>query len=171
MKSKELAQRLYVSDSLIRHWSGEFSDFLSNGAAPEKPGTAREFTENDQLVMASVSALRGEGDSYDEIRAKLRNGWRLEEVPPPPEHELTRTGDEPPVTPERFRAALRRLADKDEQIAQLEAQLRQERSGRETLYERLLSETEARARLEGEIKVLREHNGRGPRWPWQRGEK
>jgi len=169
MKSTELARRLYVSDATVRHWTGEFAEFLSPDAAPEKAGTAREFNESDQIIIATIAALRGNGDSYDEIRAKLRNGTRLEEVPPPPEHELVRPEDGAMVSPERFRAALRRLADKDEEIASLRAQLAQRDGKAEELYERIIKETEARARLEGEIKILREQGGKRRRW-WQRGE-
>jgi len=170
MKSGELAGRLYVSPSLIRHWSGEFAEFLSDAGSGIKPGATREFNQQDQLVMASIRALRDEGYGYDEIREKLRDGWRLEELPAEPEQGLASSANSPaPIRPEQYRLVLQRLVDKDERIAELEDQLRQERNDREALYERIIKETEARARLEGEIRILREQGGKRRRW-WQRGE-
>jgi DNA-binding transcriptional MerR regulator len=92
MRSGELADRLNVSDSSIRNWSGLYAEFLTPLGAGVKEGATREFSHEDCLTLASVAFLRDQGDSHDEIRDTLRGGWRVGALPdlPPPEVEEAR---------------------------------------------------------------------------------
>lgn len=165
VKTGELASRLYVSPSLIRKWAQQYEDFLSVIGGGVAPGAVREFNEDDQIVLASVAHLRNEGRSHDEIRQVLAEGWRVEEVPAPPSRLVQETARETgALTVGQAKALVERVRFLEDRVAQLEEQ--------DAARVRELREMERElGRVEGELKVLRElrNNGRGPRWPWQKG--
>lgn len=164
MKTGELAGRLYVSPSLVRKWSSQYEEFLTPLGSGIAPGTVREFSEKDQLVLASVAHLRNEGQSHDEIRQVLAEGWRVEEVPAPPSRLVQETARETgALTVGQAKALVERVRFLEDRVAQLEEQ------DAARVQELRKMEREL-GRAEGALKELRNQNGR-PRWPWQRGDR
>jgi DNA-binding transcriptional MerR regulator len=77
-KTAQMARSLGVSDNTIRNFCKEFGDYLSEAAAPTW-GTYREFSERDVEILTVISVWRKEGQTYDEIRQRLRRGEHLME--------------------------------------------------------------------------------------------
>jgi DNA repair exonuclease SbcCD ATPase subunit len=110
VKSGELADRLLVSDSLIRKWSDKYAQFLSPQAGLAEPGQIREFNEADQLVMASIAHLRDNGKGHEEIIDELGRGWRVETLPPIPDDEVEQAKSKIALVPvDRLHRALDRI--------------------------------------------------------------
>lgn len=120
MKSGELAARLNVSDSLIRKWSGQYTRLLSKEAGRPKPGMDREFDDKDALTMATISHLRNEGKSHDEIEQELAAGWRVEELPPLPSPEVDDARARVSLVPvDSLRRAMDRVSGLESEITRL----------------------------------------------------
>lgn len=110
MKSGELAERLLVSDSLIRKWSDKYARFLSPMAGLPDPGQSREFNDADQLLMASIAHLRDNGKGHEEIIDELESGFRIETLPPIPDDQVEQARAKVALVPvDRLHRALDRI--------------------------------------------------------------
>lgn len=76
-----VAERFGISKATVHLWAREFAPHLSADANPAK-GVVRVFTDADMEVFATVAAMRGANQSYDDIRATLETGARIETAPP-----------------------------------------------------------------------------------------
>ncbi len=173
---RQVARALTRSDGAIRQWGKEFADYLSSNANPQK-GQAREYTPDDYKVLATISVLSGQGESYEKIHEALERGTRLAPVDAPHEPlETAEKGDISPDVAQAFTTALtayetrigqleNRLEAEREKYQQLENELR-ERHAQELGSERAarLSAEIERAKLEGRLEELL---ARPPSW-WQR---
>lgn len=81
IKTTEMAERLGVSDSLIRDWARRYAEFLSPEGAGLADGATRRLNEDDQVVMATVAMLRAEGQSHEQIYEELKLGTRVTDPP------------------------------------------------------------------------------------------
>lgn len=80
---KELSEYFDVSKTTVRSvWTGEFAEWLSEGARPPK-GKERNYSEEDFLVLQTISVGRAQGLEYSEIKELLNSGQRLESNEPP----------------------------------------------------------------------------------------
>lgn len=85
MKTGKVAQIFNRDPKTILNWTQEVTEFLSDGAVLRGSGgkTQREYTEADIVVLNTVEALRRDGmNNWDDIRAALRSGQRVTELPP-----------------------------------------------------------------------------------------
>jgi DNA-binding transcriptional MerR regulator len=75
----ELSTRLGVNAATIRRWSDEYQQHMS---ADSHTGDARQYTDDDLLVLWSVRRWRQLGYSLDDIRSRLADGQRASEPLP-----------------------------------------------------------------------------------------
>ena len=64
-----------VSKETVRHWSQEFSTYLSPTATPAA-GRHRQYTDDDLQVFALIHQMKSEGQLFEDIHASLGNGQR-----------------------------------------------------------------------------------------------
>jgi len=81
MKTSDLVRQFGVSDTTIRRWTTEFSDYLSDEAT-KKDHRNRSYTSADFLVLATIRELSKEGLGLNSIREKLDSGYRVDEPTP-----------------------------------------------------------------------------------------
>lgn len=165
VKSGELASRLAVSDSLIRKWSGQYSRFLSPRAGNPQSGQDREFNEADQLVMASISHLRDDGKSHDEITQMIDEGWRVEHLPAAPDPQTEELRSKVALVPvDRLHRALDRIQSLEDEMTRLARERDEARQETKQSSERIadLREQLAEARTKAEMleRMLEEEKNR-----------
>lgn len=80
-KAGELAKRFDVHSNTIRGWSDDFEEFMTPNAVGRSPGAKRRFTHADALVLATIADMRNDGISFDDIRAALERGKRVDVLP------------------------------------------------------------------------------------------
>ena len=80
-RAGELAKRLDVHPNTIRSWSDDFESLLSQGAIGRAPGAKRRFTDDDALILATIADMRNDGIGFDDIRAAIENGKRVDVLP------------------------------------------------------------------------------------------
>lgn len=137
-----------VSGTTIRGWAREYSDYLSPTANPPA-GQARQFSEDDLAVFATVATLRAQLVTTEDIRAALDAGQRLEPVRPLEEEKPADQADQLDA------AASTALTLYSQQVNALQAR-------NEALADRLIEaerriadEKAARAAAEKELEVMR----------------
>lgn len=120
--TRQLAQRLEVNPQTIRRWSDTYQQHMS---ADSQRADSRQYSDDDLLLLWSVSRWRALGYSIDEIGQRLAQGERTSEPPP----QAVDTDNQPQravtVTESVHTAALaeiRRLeADRDRLTVEAEA--------------------------------------------------
>jgi DNA-binding transcriptional MerR regulator len=159
LRSNELANRLGVSDSAIRDWSGRYREFLSRTGQGIEPGATRLFTYEDQTVLATVAHLRAQGMPHDSIADKLANNWRVDPPDETPEPEPAPQPDRALVPVGQLNRALDQIASLSDELESLKAEIAAERNKREADrkdYTARIIELEREAgRLEGELLALK----------------
>lgn len=130
--TQQLFNVFQVSHQTIKNWCGEFKDYLSPTATPQKKHR-RMFTDEDLKVFDLVKQLKGEGKRYEDIKAALGAGMRGG-VPDMP-HEIVPARQNGQLTAALF------------QIKQLQAELDVEREMRK------VAET-MKARTDGKVELL-----------------
>lgn len=149
-----VARQLSVSPNSIRNWCIEYGEFLSDTARRK---SRRQLNEDDVLVLATVENMRQAGMPHSGIKLELRNGVRVESVPPAPTREADTARNQIQLVAkndldhalERESALMKQL---DTALSERDAyQVSSEQANTRILeLERDLGE------LRGEIKVLRE---------------
>jgi DNA-binding transcriptional MerR regulator len=149
MRSKEVADRVGVSDQTIRDWAGRYKEYLSPGANPEK-GAIREYTLEDVRVFATVKRESDRRLPVGEIKTILDGGKLVEEVPEAP------TPDDETVPATEHALALQR-------INVLQRELERTRAAHERELERLVTRLDdsegKREQTEQQLQDLRERIG------------
>ena len=74
MRTGDLCRQFGVSETTVRRWAVEFSDFLS----PVR-GKQRHYTGDDFILMATIHQLSLEGLTIKAVRKKLQEGYRVED--------------------------------------------------------------------------------------------
>ena len=74
-QNRHIQNLFNISAPTVRTWADEFSEFLSPSANPP-PNKTRYFTEEDVRVFATISRMRDEKESLDNIRQSLEAGVR-----------------------------------------------------------------------------------------------
>lgn len=74
-QNKHIQGLFNISAPTVRTWADEFSEYLSPSANPPAHKT-RYFTDEDVQVFATVSRMRDERASTDEIQTALADGIR-----------------------------------------------------------------------------------------------
>lgn len=156
--SVQLGKHLGVSDATIRNWADEFAAYLSPGSQTKTPGEVRTFTQDDLAILKTVTALRKQNRSYDDIQQALANGERLEIESLPPIEVYP--GQETAVTIAAFQSTLQNYENRLDRFQQ---RLEEEQAAR------LAAEIRA-AKAETELEILK---GQGEKEPprrsfWQR---
>lgn len=77
MKTGDLERKFGVSGTTIRRWTETYKEFLSIEARGHD-SRQRTITESDYLVLATINKLSNERASTEEIKTKLREGFRVE---------------------------------------------------------------------------------------------
>lgn len=67
------ARAVGISVASVRGYSARFSAFLSPGANPG-PGRPRSLTDNDLRIMRFVAHFTAQGESWDDVQARLTRG-------------------------------------------------------------------------------------------------
>jgi DNA-binding transcriptional MerR regulator len=88
LKSGYIARRLNVSPATIRHWSNEYTDFLSKRAGRPQIGQSRVYDDHDLAVMSTIAKGRDDGLTHEQIRGLLQQG-EYAAVPDMPTEEET----------------------------------------------------------------------------------
>lgn len=73
MRTGQLAQLLGVSASTIQNWLREFDTFFD-----KRYGSQKVFNDQEVIVAATINKLSSEGLGYQEIKAKLQSGYRVD---------------------------------------------------------------------------------------------
>lgn len=148
---KQVSDHIGVSEATIRlHWGKEFAAYLSDTANPPK-GETRHYTEEDIAVLLTVSLLRNQQKSYEEIHPALAEGVRLErpegeEKPPPGAPETPENQPETALITQSFAEALRTY---ETRLNKLEDKLEETR-------ERLLESEKRAAAAETRAEMLQQ---------------
>ena len=159
----QIARAAGISQSGVRLWSGEYSDYLSPGATPDK-GTQRLFNNDDLAVFKTIKAMRDNLATGEQIVAALDAGERYE-----PEHTPQETPQEQNTSLITLDMVERMLKPYEATIARLEGELQSERAAR------LDAEKEA-SRLAGKLETIGQGDGQvGDKksfnlWAWLKGE-
>lgn len=147
----QAARALGVSETSIRNWGKDFQEFLSPSANPA-PGHPRQYTEDDLLVLSTVSVLRGQMVSPEDIRQALADGQRLEPLHRPQDEQAAENEDAAENQP-RIMAAVNALeaalTTQQDRINTLETK-------NDLLHEKLLDAERRATAAETELRVLRE---------------
>lgn len=151
-KAGAIAARFGVHPDTVRDWADMFEEFFSPGAK-KGAGVRRVFDLQDEMVLNTVYELRKRNVEFEEIRARLRSGERIEVLPVVNE----------PLQPEsavelygKLRSLESLLQEKDKQIEQLRTDLAAERAASNAALaaERSAISSE-RDKLRDELAVLR----------------
>lgn len=137
IKTGEIARRLDVHQNTVRNWADLYGDFLT----PNATAARRRFTADDLRVLSTVSELRTQGLSFEQIREALAAGKRIEDVPglPTPEEvEARRSVGLVPVS-ERDRA-LDEVKRRLEEIEMLKGQVSRLIAERDALLDKYSDE-------------------------------
>jgi len=161
MKTGDLQSLLGVSDTTVRKWTQEFSDYLSD-SAKAIGSRQRSFTEDDVVIMQTIASLSNDGHSYAEIRLRLEAGERIDELGMAnagissrlvPEASVRTIIDSAEIRAERDRLVMV-VHDQQNRISELEAQLR-------NLHEQAAKERDELLReLKDEVATARERAAR-----------
>ena len=166
----QAARSADVSGTTIRNWSKMYADYLSPSANPPA-GVPREYTPEDLAVFATVAVLRAQLVEYDDIRAALDAGQRLEPLHPPPHEQPTADRAGPADQADQASAAAAAAAASTaidiyrDRVTQLETRADQ-------LADRLIAAEARAAAAERELAILRElHTAADPGqkmsfWEW-----
>ncbi len=157
MTSGELATLLGVSDQTIRAWTETFAESLSDSAKPDRPMQGNRkaplfFSPDDQEILATVASLRQRQQSFDEIKAALKNGER-EPLPEPADQE-GQPGTALTMLPPA--ALMRELVEHKERLAHYEGRLLELEGQRA----RLLTDQKRLDEVSGQLKEVREDRNR-----------
>jgi DNA-binding transcriptional MerR regulator len=89
VKIGQAAKRLSQSPNTIRYWVNEYGSYLSSSAQVKGLGTARNLTERDLLILATIADLRSQGLNRDQIEKAIVEGKLVAHLPetPTPETE------------------------------------------------------------------------------------
>jgi DNA-binding transcriptional MerR regulator len=110
---RQVARHLKISDTSVRMWAREFAEFMTPDANPPK-GQQRAYDDSDVAVLGTIAALRSKLVEFDDIRAELANGVRVEPLDAPGAPlETPAGGDMPPRIGEAFMSALTTLENQN----------------------------------------------------------
>lgn len=73
--TRTIANLLNISQSTVKNYTDVFSNYLSPSASPPAH-RARQFTDDDLLVLSLAAEMKKTGATYDEIHMALQNGQR-----------------------------------------------------------------------------------------------
>lgn len=158
-----------ISVASVRGYSARFAQFLSPGASPG-PGKPRVLTDDDLRVMRFIFYYTGQGESWDNVAARLARGEvaTFDWVPPASALSDQAQAQETALTavPALLGSFLQRL--EDERRQDLDAA----RAREDELTRQLLDARERIGRLEGELSAVRAQTQTGEVSPrpsfWQR---
>jgi DNA-binding transcriptional MerR regulator len=131
-KAGTIATRLGVHADTVRDWADLFEEFFSDGAR-RGAGVRRSFTLGDEIILNTICELRKQNVEFEEIRARLTSGERIEVLPAvnepvPPESAIELYG--------KIKSLEAIIDQKDELIDQLRAELEAARQRAEQAIER-----------------------------------
>ncbi|MBZ0294170.1 MAG: MerR family transcriptional regulator [Anaerolineae bacterium] len=131
-KAGAIATRLGVHSDTIRDWADLFEEFFSEGAR-RGAGIRRVFSLEDEVILNTVCELRKQNVEFEEIRARLTNGERIEALPVinepvPPDSAIELFG--------KIKILEATIEQKNELIAELRAEIEAERRRTEQAIER-----------------------------------
>ncbi len=132
--SFEIAKWLGIEATTVHRWAADYAELLNPGANPPK-GKDRRFTSEDCKVLWTVKTLRDANLSHGEIKLRLQQNERI--LPSAYPDELI---DLEPTyqSPQQQLAALRlELAEKEQQITQLQAENERLKGQNEALMQQL----------------------------------
>lgn len=136
-KAGAVATRLGVHSDTVRDWTSIFAEFFSDGAK-KTTSFQRVYDLNDEIILNTIHELRQKGIEFEEIRARLRSGERVEMLPAANE----------PLPPESALSVYTEMKELRVQIAERDGEI-----------ERLRTESkEERERLQAEIRQLDREN-------------
>lgn len=147
----QIARAIDVSNTSVRNWSREFSEFLSPSANPT-PGTPREYTDSDLLVLSTIAVLRSQLVNTEDIRQALADGTRLEPLHRPQTEDAAESEDAAENT---ARAAAAVAAIENALVAQ-QNRISALETKNDLLHEKLLEAERRATAAETELRVLRE---------------
>ena len=165
----EAARVVGISVASVRGYSARFAQFLSPTASPG-PGKHRVLTDDDLRVMRFVFHFTAQGESWDNVAARLARGEvaTFDWVPPAPALSDQAQAQETALAavPALLGSFLQRL--EDERRHDLDAA----RAREDELTRQLLDARERIGRLEGELAAVRTQTKTGEVSPrlsfWQR---
>lgn len=131
-KAGTIAARLGVHADTVRDWADLFEEFFSDGAR-RGAGVRRTFTLGDEMTLNTICELRKQNVEFEEIRARLGSGERIEVLPAvnepvPPESAIELYG--------KIKTLEAIIEQKDEVIDQLRIELEAARQRSEQAMER-----------------------------------
>ena len=158
-----------ISVASVRGYSARFTEFLSPGASPG-PGKPRILTDEDLRVFRFIYYYTGQGESWDNVAARLARGEvaTFDWTPPAPALSDQAQAQETALAavPAMLGSFLQRL--EDERRHDLDAA----RAREDELTRQLLDAREKIGRLEGELSAVRTQTKTGEVSPrlsfWQR---
>ena len=122
-KAGAIATHLGVHPDTVRDWADTFEEFFSEGAT-KGAGVRRVFSLQDEVILNTICEMRKRNIEFEEIRARLTNGERIEVLPAinepiPPELALELYG--------KIKTLEIMLEQKDAEIERLRADIEAER--------------------------------------------
>ena len=156
----QLAKLLHLSDTAIRQWTAEFSDYLSAPANPPK-GKPRRYSDDDYLIFTTVQVLRGQGVGFADIHIALNDGVRHEPL------ESQQTEDPPSDADAPGETAVTAMEAFSTTLQLYESRVSAYESRVQELTDKLIESETARAAAVSRLDVLEEQKKTKLGW-WDR---
>ena len=172
MKTGQVAIVFRRDGKTIRDWTGRYKEFFSKSALAEDEHQ-RDYILNDLYVLNTIRSERLANSDWELIRAKLKDDYRDENLPP----DAKNIEGEQAVTVyvqmremqtkiETLEQRLRdQIKESDIRISALQSQVEREREigerNRREIEKRLEDEIRARVEAEVELRILKRQIEKG----------
>ncbi|MEP6989243.1 MAG: hypothetical protein ABI970_26825 [Chloroflexota bacterium] len=172
MKTGQVAIAFRRDGKTIRDWTNRFSEFFSKMALAEDEHQ-RDYILSDMYVLNTIRVERLANSDWELIRAKLKDDYRDENLPPAAKNIEGEQAVTVYVQMREMQTKIetleQRLEDQikesENRIASLQAQVEREREigerNRREVEKRLEDEIRARAEAEVELRILKRQIEKG----------
>jgi len=172
MKTGQVAIVFRRDGKTIRDWTNRYSEFFSDSALAENEHQ-RDYLLSDMYVLNTIRVERLANAEWELIRAKLRDGYRDENLPPAAKNIEGEQAVTVYVQMREMQTKIdnleRRLQEQikesEGRIAVLQVQVEREREigerNRREVERRLEDEIRARAEAEVELRILKRQIEKG----------
>jgi len=172
MRTGQVAIVFRRDGKTIRDWTNRYKEFFSESALAENEHQ-RDYILTDMYVLNTIRVERMANAEWELIRAKLRDGYRDENLPPAAKNI---EGDQAVTVYVQMREMQTKIEtletrleeqikESESRIAALQAQVEREREigerNRREVERRLEDEIRARAEAEVELRILKRQMGEG----------
>jgi len=172
MRTGQVAMVFRRDGKTIRDWTNRYKEFFSESASAENEHQ-RDYILTDMYVLNTIRVERMANAEWELIRAKLRDGYRDEDLPPAAKNIEGEQAVTVYVQMREMQTKIdnleqrlqEQIKESEGRIAVLQAQVEREREigerNRREVERRLEDEIRARAEAEVELRILKRQIEKG----------